>query len=128
LRGGAQIALIVGLCLTANSGYAHHSFAAEYDAEKRMIIKGTITKFDLINPHSWLYVSVKEADGKVTKWNIEMGSPNALIRRGINKTSVPVGAEVTIDGYRARDNSTTLNASTVKTADGRELFASDVER
>jgi hypothetical protein len=93
-----------------------------------MTIKGTITKFDLINPHSWLYVDVKDAEGKVTKWNIEMGSPNALIRRGINKTSVPVGAEVTIDGYRARDNSNTLNASTVKTADGRELFASDVER
>src|SRR5688500_2727859 len=106
LKFTTLMVLIAGLFLTANRVYAHHSFAAEYDAQKRMTIKGTITKFDLINPHSWLYISVKEADGTVTKWNIEMGSPNALIRRGINKTSVPVGEEVTVDGYRARDNST----------------------
>ena len=122
------IAFSVGLLFAATHVYAHHSFAAEYDAEKRVTIKGTLVKFDLINPHAWLYLSVRDADGKVTKWNVEMGSPNALIRRGINKTSVPLGAEVTVDGYLARDNSQTMNASTVKLPNGKELFASDVER
>ena len=124
----SRLTIVLGLLmLMAVAAYGHHSFAAEYDADKPLKIKGTIVRFDLINPHAWLYVNVKEADGKITKWNIEMGSPNSLLRRGINKTSVPIGTEVTIDGFRARDNSNTMNGTTVKMPDGREMFARDGE-
>jgi outer membrane usher protein FimD/PapC len=103
--------------------FSHHSFAAEYDAAKPITIKGTITKIDLVNPHSWLYIDVKDSDGKVVNWAIEMGSPNNLIRRGVTKNSVPVGTEVTVDGYRAKDGSATVNGTTIKMPDGKRLFA-----
>jgi hypothetical protein len=101
---------------------AHHSFAAEFDADQPITIKGTIARIDLVNPHSWLYVDVKNPDGTVVRWNVEMGAPNALIRRGVTKASVPVGAEVTVEGFRAKDGSRTANGRTVTLADGRGLF------
>jgi hypothetical protein len=102
---------------------AHHSFAAEYDANQPITLRGTVARIDLVNPHAWLYVEVAERDGGSTRWNIEMGAPNALIRRGINKNTVPIGAEVTVDGYRAKDGSQTVNGTTIKLADGRSLFS-----
>ena len=105
------------------SAFPHHSFAAEFDVNKPIALKGTITKIDFVNPHSWLYINVKDADGKVVNWAIEMGSPNGLIRRGISKASVPVGVEVTVDGYRAKDGSPTANGTTIKMPDGKQLFA-----
>jgi hypothetical protein len=101
---------------------AHHSFAAEFDGDKPITLKGTIYRIDLVNPHSWLYVDVKNPDGTVSRWNVEMGAPNALIRRGVTKASVPVGAEVTVEGFRAKDGSNTANGRTVVLADGRNLF------
>lgn len=101
---------------------AHHSFAAEFDADQPITLKGTIYRLDLVNPHSWLYVDVKNASGAVERWNVEMGAPNALIRRGVTKASVPVGAEVTVEGFRAKDGSRTVNGRTVTLADGRGLF------
>jgi hypothetical protein len=101
---------------------AHHSFAAEFDANQPITLKGTIARIDLVNPHSWLYVDVKSPDGTVARWNVEMGAPNALIRRGVTKASVPVGAEVTVEGFRAKDGSRTANGRTVTLADGRGLF------
>jgi hypothetical protein len=120
----ALLATVAGISvlLAAAPSNAHHSFAAEYDATKPITLKGTIVRFDFVNPHAWLYITVKEADGKETRWNIEMSSPNALIRRGVNKTSVPIGSEVTVVGYRARDNSSTMNGTSVKMSDGRNLF------
>jgi hypothetical protein len=101
---------------------AHHSFAAEFDGDKPITLKGTIYRIDLVNPHSWLYVDVKNPDGTMSRWNVEMGAPNALIRKGVTKASVPVGAEVTVEGFRAKDGSNTANGRTVLLADGRSLF------
>jgi hypothetical protein len=102
---------------------AHHSFAAEYDASQPITLVGTVARIDLISPHAWLYLDVTGSDGAVARWNVEMGAPNSLIRRGINKNTVPVGAEVTVDGYRAKDGSNTVNSSSIKLADGRALFS-----
>jgi hypothetical protein len=116
--------LVVGcaLIVATASMHAHHSFAAEFDEKQPVTLKGTINRIDLVNPHSWLYVDVKNPDGTVSKWNVEMGAPNALIRRGVTKASVPVGAEVTVEGFRAKDGSNTANGRTVLLADGRSLF------
>jgi len=115
--------IALGALAAPHAGSAHHSFAAEYDAQQPITLRGSVTRIDLINPHAWLYVDVKDADGKTSRWNVEMGAPNSLIRRGINKNTVPVGAEVTIDGYRAKDGSNTVNGTTIKLADGRSLFS-----
>src|SRR5580765_2754176 len=101
----------------------HHSFAAEFDANQPLVLKGTITRVDLVNPHAWLYMNVTDPEGKVVNWAIEMGAPNALIRRGISKNTVPIGAEITVEGFRAKDGSTTANGRTLRMADGRALFA-----
>jgi hypothetical protein len=116
------LTLAAALLAVTASLEAHHSFAAEFDANQPITLKGTIARIDLVNPHSWLYVDVKNPDGTVVRWNVEMGAPNALIRRGVTKASVPVGMEVTVEGFRAKDGSRTANGRTVTLADGRGLF------
>lgn len=101
---------------------AHHSFAAEYDANQPITLQGQIARIDLINPHAWLYLEVKDPEGKVVRWNIEMGAPNNLIRRGVTKATLPIGETVTVEGYRAKDGSTTVNSRQIKMSDGRTLF------
>ena len=101
---------------------AHHSFAAEYDANQPITLQGQIARIDLVNPHAWLYLEVKDADGKVVRWNVEMGAPNNLIRRGVTKATLPIGETVTVDGYKAKDGSTTVNGRQIKMSDGRTLF------
>jgi hypothetical protein len=119
-----RVVLLAALGLAApNLASAHHSFAAEYDANQPISLSGTVARIDLISPHAWLYLDVAGPDGAVTRWNVEMGAPNSLIRRGINKNTVPVGAEVTVDGYRAKDGSNTVNSQSIKLADGRALFS-----
>ena len=102
---------------------AHHAFAAEYDGTKPVTIKGTITKMEWTNPHSWLHVDVKAPDGTVVAWLVEFGAPNALYRRGWKRTDLPFGAEVTINGYLSKTSATTVNAGSVIMPDGRRLFA-----
>ena len=118
----ATFALVVGLLAAPLMLHAHHSFAAEYDATKPITLRGEVLRVDFINPHGWLYVRVQEPKGKPVTWNVEMGSPNSLIRRGFTKNTVPVGTQVVINGYRAKDGSRTVNSTNVTLADGRKLF------
>ena len=111
-----------GLLLAAVPVLAHHSFAAEFDADKPITLKGTLTKMEWINPHGWIYIDVKSPDGKVVNWAIESGAPNALIRRGLRKTDFPVGTEVLVEGFRAKNGTPTANGITVKLTDGRNFL------
>ena len=110
------------MLLTASAG-GHHAFSAEFDQDKPVMLEGAVTKADWTNPHAWIYIDVKGPDGKVVNWAIEMGAPNALIRRGITKNTVPIGAELTVEGFAAKDGSPTANGRTLRMADGRALFA-----
>jgi len=117
------IATATVLVLTASPRLAaHHAFAAEFDGSKPVTLKGTVTKMEWINPHAWLHIDVKGPDGRVVSWMIEGGAPNALIRRGWNRNSVPAGTAVVVEGFRARDGSTRANGRVVTLADGKKLF------
>lgn len=102
---------------------AHHSFAAEFNANSPVTVNGVVNKMDWVNPHSWIYVDVKGTDGKVVTWRFEMGPPNALLRMGWRKDSIPPGTPVKIEGYRAKSGEAVANAKTVTLPDGRELFS-----
>jgi len=102
---------------------AHHSFAAQYDANKPVTLKGTVTKVEWTNPHARFYIDVKDADGKVVNWNLEIASPNYLKRAGWSSTSLKQGDEVTVEGSLARSGANMANASTVTFADGTRVFA-----
>jgi hypothetical protein len=112
----------VYLLLAVVPADAHHGFAAEYNIHERVTIQGTLTGFEWTNPHAWIHVDVKDADGKAVNWAVEFGSPNVLYRRGFRKTDFPVGTEVTVDGYRAKNGTATLNGRSVKLSDGRNFF------
>lgn len=101
---------------------AHHSFAAEFDIKQPVKLRGIVTEMDWINPHSWIHLDVKGPDGKVVSWMIEGGSPNALLRLGFNKSSLPKGSEVVVEGFRAKDGSNRAVGQFVAFADGRKLF------
>jgi hypothetical protein len=101
---------------------AHHSFAAEFDANRPISLEGTLTKIMWMNPHGWIYVDVKGGDGKVVNWAVEFGSPGALLRRGLRVTDFPPGIKVTVKGYVAKNGTPTVNASSVVLPDGRSLY------
>jgi hypothetical protein len=111
-----------GLILAALPAMAHHSFAAEYDRDQPVTLKGTLTKVEWTNPHGWIYVDVKGEDGKVTNWAVEFGAPNALLRRGLRRGDFPAGVELLVKGYRAKSGSPTINGTSVQFPDGRNLF------
>src|SRR5580698_2707417 len=102
--------------------WAHHSFAAEFDANRPVKLRGVVTEMEWINPHSWIHIDVKGPDGKVVSWMVEGGSPNALLRRGFTKAALPPGTEILIAGYQAKDGSNRANGRDITFADGRKLF------
>jgi len=101
---------------------AHHSFAAEYDASNPVLFTGTVTKMEWINPHTWIHVDVKKADGTVEKWAVEAGPPGTLVRAGFTKDSLPIGTEIKVNGYRAKDGALRANGRDLTLPDGRLLF------
>ena len=101
---------------------AHHSFASEYDENKRVTVSGIVTRFKWTNPHAWLYVDENDESGKVTSWSFEMGSPGGLVHRGWRKMELKKGDQVTVDGYAAKDGRNVANVRTVTMPDGRKLF------
>jgi hypothetical protein len=101
---------------------AHHAFAAEFDANRPVILQGTVTKMDWVNPHSWIHIDVVRPDGKVEKWMIEGGTPNTLLRRGLKKQDLPAGTKVKVEGYRAKDGGMRANGRNITLPDGRALF------
>jgi len=108
----------------ASQSAAHHAFAAEFDANKPITLRGTITRVEWINPHAWFHMDVEGEDGSVESWMIEAGSPNTLVRRGMTRESIPPGTEVVVFGYRHRNGSNAANGRDVTLPDGTKLFLS----
>ena len=123
-KTGRLVALAVLLLSAAVPVLAHHAFSAEFDQSKPVKVAGEITKLEWVNPHAWLFIDVKGADGKTVGWRFEMGAPNALLRAGWSKSDIKVGTPVTISGFLARAGGPVGNAFQVRLPDGRDLFAS----
>jgi hypothetical protein len=116
------MAAAFGLLLSAVSVYAHHAFSAEFDEKKPVKLRGTVTQMEWINPHAWIHLDVKGSDGTVVGWMIEAGPPNALLKRGWNKNSLPAGTEIVVEGYQAKDGAQRANGRDITFPDGKKLF------
>ena len=117
--------IITGLAVMvsgAGAAIAHHAFAAEFDSTKPVSLQGVVTKMEWINPHSWIHLDVKNADGTVTKWMIEGGTPNTLVRRGFTKDSLKPGTEIRVEGFRAKNGANRANGRDLVLPDGKRLF------
>src|SRR5499426_3988673 len=112
----------VGLLLATTSAWAHHAFAAEFDQNKPIKVRGAVVKWELTNPHSWIHIDVKGEDGKAVTWMIEGASPNNLYRLGLTKESLPAGSDITVEGYQAKDGSTRAVGRNSTFADGKKFF------
>ena len=122
--GGTRLSLLTGalLLVTTAALSAHHSFAAEFDANQPVQLRGTVVKVEWINPHTWIHLDVKKTDGSVERWMIEGGTPNTLLRRGLTKNSLPQGTEIMVDGYKAKNGTNRANGRDLTLTDGRKLF------
>jgi len=122
-RALSFVILTVGLGLATTPVLAHHSFAAEFDSTKPITISGCVTKLEWMNPHARFYLDVKDASGKVTNWEFELGSPNGLLRAGWTRSSLKIGDDVTVKGFRAKDGSNLVNAVSVSLSNGQGVLS-----
>jgi hypothetical protein len=121
----AVLLVTVGLLASSTPALAHHAFSAEFDAEQPVEVKGTVTKFELVNPHSWIWVDVKEQNGTLSKWGFEFGAPFSLKEKGITKSSIVAGTEITLKGYRSKSGKNLGYAVTGTTSDGHTFQANN---
>ena len=119
-------AIGAGLLMMAGTTQAHHAFSSEFDVKKPLTLKGTITKWEMINPHSWFHIDVKQPDGQVVEWMVEGGSPNSLIRQGVTKATIQIGMELTIEAYQAKDATNKAVGRNFVLPDGKRLFVGSV--
>jgi hypothetical protein len=115
-------AAAAGILISMAPLLAHHAFTAEFDTKKPVKLRGTIAKIELVNPHSWIYIDVKNEDGTTAQWMLEAGSPNVLVRRGFSKSALPKGTEVIFEGFQAKDGSNRANGRDITFPDGKKLF------
>jgi hypothetical protein len=127
LKSLAILVAVAGFLFAALPVFAHHSFAAEYDSNAALTLKGVVTKVEWLNPHAYFYMDVKDDSGKVVNWAIENGPPNMLYRNGWRKDSLKPGDMVTVDGFRAKDGTTTASARLVQLPDGRKVFSGSAD-
>jgi hypothetical protein len=121
-RSLLPIGLMLAAVAVGSPAAAHHSFAAEFDLNQPLKLRGVVTKVEFMNPHSWIYINVKKDDGTVEEWGIEGGTANTLFRMGVNKNSLAVGTEIIVDGYRARDGALRANGRDITLSNGSKLF------
>jgi hypothetical protein len=122
MRKRLFILLGLGVLAAGTTASAHHAFAAEFDKDRPIKLRGTVTKMQWINPHPWIHIDVKRDDGKVESWMIEASAPNNLLRRGFNRNSLPPGTVITVEGYQALDRSQRANGTALTFPDGKHLF------
>ena len=118
----ASVAAAAAVLLAVVPVWAHHAFSAEFDVEKPLSLKGTLVRWDMINPHSWFHLDIEDEDGMVVEWMIEGGSPNELIRNGVTKNTLTIGTTLTVEGYQAKDGTTKAVGRNFTLANGERMF------
>ncbi|MBV57801.1 MAG: hypothetical protein CMQ12_14645 [Gammaproteobacteria bacterium] len=122
-RIGVATLALTGLVLTAYvPAVAHHAFSAEFDPNRPVVLRGPVVRVEWVNPHTWIHLEVTNEDGSKTVWMVEGGTPNTLLRRGLSRGSIPIGAMIIVDGYQSKDRSARANGRDVTFADGRKFF------
>jgi hypothetical protein len=119
--------MVIGTCTALTVAFAvpvvaHHAFTAEFDSDRPVLLRGKIVKVELVNPHTWIHIEVPQAGGGTVEWMVEGGTPNTLLRNGVTKATLPIGTEVIVDGYQAKDRSNRANGRDITLPDGRKLF------